>query len=77
MEARAHAKARIAELGLARPGQVRVNTAGCLNRCALGPVCVVYPDGVWYRYRNQADVDEIIEQHLRNGRVVERLRLPD
>ncbi len=77
VEARAHAKERIRQLGLARPGQVRVNTAGCMNRCALGPVCVVYPEGVWYRYENRQDVDEIIDRHLEKGEIVERLRLAD
>ncbi|WPL15466.1 2FeCpFd [Thiorhodovibrio winogradskyi] len=50
-EARAYAKKRGKELGLAIPGGVRVNAAGCLNRCAEGPVAVVYPQGVWYSYR--------------------------
>ncbi len=39
--------------GLAGPGKVRVNKAGCLDRCAGGPVAVVYPEGVWYTYRRQ------------------------
>jgi (2Fe-2S) ferredoxin len=73
---RDHAKARVKALGLAGPGKVRVNQAGCLDRCALGPVMVVYPEGVWYTYVDEQDVDEIIDQHLVHGRVVERLRLP-
>jgi (2Fe-2S) ferredoxin len=36
---------------------------------------VVYPEAVWYRYVDEADIDEIIEQHLKHGRVVERLRM--
>ena len=62
--------------GLAGPGQVRVNKAGCLDRCAGGPVAVVYPEGVWYSYVDQSDIDEIVEEHLKNGRVVERLLTP-
>lgn len=72
---RDYAKQRSKELGLAGPGGVRINTAGCLDRCAEGPVIVVYPEEVWYTYIDQEDVDEIIEEHLKNGRVVERLRL--
>ena len=53
----------------------RVNTAGCLDRCELGPVMVIYPEGVWYTYIDQADIDEIIDEHLVNGRIVERLKL--
>ncbi len=72
-----HCKRAVKAAGLAGPGQVRVNRAGCLDRCDDGPVCVVYPDGVWYTYVDQADIDEIVERHLRAGEVVERLRLPD
>ena len=71
-----HCKKRIKDLGLAGPGQVRVNKAGCLDRCSAGPVAVVYPEGVWYSYVDQADIDEIVEQHLQNGQVVERLLTP-
>ena len=57
---------------------MRVNKAGCLDRCAGGPVAVVYPEGTWYTYVDTDDIDEIVEQHLTQGRVVERLRLaPD
>ncbi|HHH35645.1 MAG TPA: (2Fe-2S) ferredoxin domain-containing protein [Gammaproteobacteria bacterium] len=73
--ARAHVKARVQALGLAVPGGVRINTAGCLNRCGEGPVLVVYPEGVWYSYRSLDDLDEIIQSHLCEGRVVERLRI--
>ena len=66
----------VKQAGLAGPGQVRVNKAGCLDRCAAGPVAVVYPEGVWYSYVDAADIDEIVESHLKNGRVVERLRTP-
>ncbi|MBK1648657.1 (2Fe-2S) ferredoxin domain-containing protein [Rhabdochromatium marinum] len=76
-DARAYAKARIKELGLDGPGGVRVNAAGCLNRCALGPVAVLYPQGVWYSYASREDVEEIVQQHIVKGEPVERLRLPD
>ncbi len=74
-EVRDYAKKRVKELGLAGPGKVRINQAGCLDRCEEGPVLVVYPEEVWYTYVDRADVDEIIEEHLRNGRIVERLRI--
>lgn len=72
---RDYAKQRTKRLRIAGAGGVRVNAAGCLDRCEEGPVCVVYPEGVWYTYRDQADIDEIVEQHLRDGRVVERLKI--
>ena len=55
---------------------IRVNKAGCMDRCAGGPVAVVYPEAVWYTYVDQHDIDEIVDSHLKNGRVVERLLLP-
>jgi (2Fe-2S) ferredoxin len=49
-----------------------------MNRCAGGPVAVVYPEGVWYSYVDSTDIDEIVDSHLRQGKVVERLLLsPD
>ena len=72
---RDYAKARIKELGLAGEGKIRVNQAGCLDRCETGPVCVVYPEGTWYTYVDEDDVDEIIDSHLVEGRSVERLKI--
>lgn len=71
-----HCKARMKAEGLAGPGGVRVNKAGCLDRCAGGPVAVVYPEGTWYTFVDRQDIDEIVEQHLKGGQVVERLVLP-
>lgn len=68
---RDYAKQRVKSLKLEK---VRVNTAGCLNRCALGPVLVIYPEGVWYQYQTKEDIDEIIESHLVQGKVVTRLQ---
>ena len=73
---RDHTKARCKQLGLTGlQGKIRVNSAGCLNRCEEGPVIVVYPEDVWYTYVDQDDIDEIIDEHLLNGRVVQRLQI--
>ena len=55
----------------------------CLNErpngedcCAAGPVAVVYPEGTWYTFVDESDIDEIVESHLKNGQVVERLLVP-
>jgi len=69
-------KSQVKSAGLSGPGQVRVNKAGCLDRCAAGPVAVVYPEAVWYSYVDLDDIDEIVESHLKNGQVVERLLAP-
>ncbi len=72
---RDYAKKRGKELGIAGPGKVRINSAGCLDRCSEGPVLVVYPEETWYTYVDQEDIDEIIDQHLIKGQVVERLKI--
>jgi (2Fe-2S) ferredoxin len=68
-------KSRVKAAGLSGPGGVRVNKAGCLDRCAGGPVAVVYPEAVWYTYVDPQDIDDIIESHLLGGQVVQRLLL--
>lgn len=72
---RDYAKKKAKALGITGPGKVRVNQAGCLDRCEEGPVCVVYPEGVWYTYVDEEDIDEIVESHLVNGKPVERLKI--
>jgi (2Fe-2S) ferredoxin len=71
---RNYMKARMKEEGIEG---ARVNNAGCLDRCELGPTLVIYPEGVWYTYASKADVDEIIERHFKKGERVERLLLTD
>lgn len=68
-----YAKSKIKKLKLAGEGGIRVSFSGCLGRCEDGPVLVVYPEGVWYTYKNLADIDEIISEHIQQGRVVKRL----
>ena len=74
-ELQTYAKERIAKLGLKGKGKVRINKAGCLDRCDEGPVLVVYPEEVWDTFVDKEDIDEIIDEHLVGGRVVARLRI--
>ena len=74
-ELREYAKKRMKEMGLTGAGKVRVNTSGCMDRCEEGPVCVVYPDAVWYTYIDESDIDDIIDSHLVGGKPVERLKI--
>jgi (2Fe-2S) ferredoxin len=72
---RDYLKSRTKELGL---GGVRINSAGCFDRCELGPVMVIYPEGVWYAFHTAEDVDEILDTHLiKGGRVVRLMLGPD
>lgn len=69
---RNYLKVRAKELGL---GDVRINSAGCLDRCEHGPVMVIYPEGVWYTYASIEDIEAILSEHIQHGRPVERLRI--
>jgi len=68
-----HMKARVKKLGLNGEGKVRINRAGCFDRCGEGPLLLIYPEAIWYTFIDNEDIDEIIESHLINGKVVERL----
>ena len=74
-QARDYAKKKCKQLGIHGPDRVRINSAGCLDRCTEGPVIVVYPEETWYTYVDNDDLDEIIESHLINNKDVERLVL--
>jgi (2Fe-2S) ferredoxin len=75
LTAQKHAKRRVKELDMNGAGKIRINQAGCLDRCAEGPVLVVYPEGVWYTYVDTSDIDEIVDSHLVQGKIVERLKI--
>lgn len=56
-------------------GSIIVTECGSVGFCAIGAAVMVYPDGIWYAQVRPGDVQEIVEEHLINGRVVERLAL--
>ena len=73
---RDYMKAKVKALGISTAdNRIRINAAGCLDRCEKGPVLVVYPEAIWYTYVDESDLDEIIESHLKNGQPVERLKI--
>ena len=72
LELRNYMKKKIFDLKLKN---IRVNQSGCLDKCESGPVMVIYPEGIWYNYKNKLDIDEIINTHLIEGKVVKRLML--
>ena len=75
-KARDYVKNKVKKLGISsEKNHIRINSAGCLDRCGEGPVLVVYPEAVWYTYVDESDLDEIIEEHLKHGRIVERLKI--
>ena len=54
-----------------RPGDVRINKAGCFSQCGRGPMIVFYPDDVWYAGVQESDLEEIFRSHIVGGRPVE------
>ena len=71
---RDYMKARAKELKIPN---IRVNSAGCLERCEFGPAMVIYPEGVWYRPSSVEDVEEILQIHVIGGGRVRRLMLTE
>jgi (2Fe-2S) ferredoxin len=55
-------------------GRIRINRSGCLGRCANGVSVVVYPEAVWYSRVEPDDAEDIFNEHVLNGRPVDRLR---
>ena len=75
-KARDYVKDKVKALGISTSkNSIRINAAGCLGRRDEGPVVVVYPEGVWYTFVDESDLDEIITEHLQHGRVVDRLKI--
>jgi (2Fe-2S) ferredoxin len=61
--------------GCSPEGTVVLTECGSVGFCAIGAAVMIYPDGVWYAQVRATDVPEIVEEHLINGRVVDRLAL--
>lgn len=72
---RDYAKQKIKALDMNGAGKCRINNAGCMDRCELGPLLVVYPEETWYTYIDEQDIDEIVSEHLQHGRIVKRLQI--
>ena len=53
--------------------EIDIITTGCMGTCELGPVMVIYPEGIFYQKVKPEDVAEIVQEHLLKGRVVKRL----
>ena len=73
---RDYVKDKVKQLAISNAeNRIRINSAGCLDRCDEGPVLVIYPEGIWYTFVDESDLDEIISEHLQHGRIVARLAI--
>lgn len=70
-------KVQIKALNLNGKNNIRISSSGCMGRCAEGPVLVIYPEGIWYNYQSQVDIDEIIHEHIVHNKIVSRLLLSE
>ncbi len=69
---REYARKKLKNLGIS---SIRTSLSGCMGRCNEGPVLVIYPDGIWYKYTSEQDIDDIIEASVLNTNVVDKLIL--
>ena len=69
-ELRVYMKEKINKAGLKG---IRVNSSGCLNRCKKGPLMVIYPQGIWFKVTNKEDIDLIIEDYIKNNKLIKKL----
>ena len=56
-------------------GSVVLTECESVGFCAIGAAVMIYPEGIWYAQVRARDVAEIVEEHIMNGRTVERLSL--
>lgn len=68
-------KTKLKELNLSDRGGIQRTKADCLRICDSGPICVIYPEGVWYRNCTPKNLDLIITKHLIGGNIIEELRI--
>ncbi len=68
-------ESQLKEVGLDK--EVKVVKTGCFGLCEAGPICIIYPEGVFYSRLQVSDVDEIVKEHLLKGRIVDRLVYKD
>lgn len=53
--------------------EIKIIETGCVGSCDLGPLALIYPEGIFYQKLKSEDVEEIVSEHLLKGRIVERL----
>lgn len=64
-----YAKKKLMKLGITKESKIKISSSGCMGRCKNGPVLVVYPEGLWYTYNSQKDIDEIITSFIQKDKI--------
>lgn len=67
-----HIKSALMDKDMHGIGKIRVSKSGCLGRCSSGPCVLVYPEGDWYTYRNEDDLNQLV-RHLTDGESADAL----
>lgn len=70
-----HMKKYLRKLESTNVRSIRVSSSGCLGRCSQGPILVIYPEGIWYRYESIQDIEEILDTHFTLKKVVKHLAI--
>ncbi len=69
-----YAKDSLREANKLGKGKLGVTESRCLGRCEFGPLAVVYPDNIWYKFTSIEDIQRIIDEHLINKKIVRDLQ---
>lgn len=69
---REYARKKLKQMGLS---SVRTSLSGCMGRCNEGPVLVIYPNSIWYKYASEQDIDDIIEASVLKNDIADKLIL--
>ncbi|PJZ69928.1 ferredoxin [Leptospira perolatii] len=73
----AYLKKRLKEMGI--KNRIRIQRAGCLDRCELGPVQVAYPEGLWFSLKTEEDAEKFLKNYIEteNLNFIQHLLLPE
>jgi cob(I)alamin adenosyltransferase len=60
---------------VSRADHVKLNVSPCLSICGVGPLVVIYPDGIWYHHVDDEAIERIVNEHLLHHQPVTELAI--